>query len=312
MIPAYKFRFFAIAIAISLSTLAQAETPDACPRDEKEFASIQQRAEANDPSAQTGLASCYDLGMHVKPDGKESIRWITKAANQGYVPAEYELGRIYLYGRGIPIDYAQALIWERRAAEQGDPRAQRDLAFMYERGFGVEHDAAQGAALNRKAAEKGDAMALLRLAQARENGDGVAKDENEAELWYIKAGMQKVPEAQLSLARMYSRRTPLPCTKAMEWYGRAADSGQAQAMFEIGKLYQEKKCAIDGPSTDAAAYTWFSLGGRFGSSQSRLAAELSGSTLRPAQKRNADLAIERWMKKYTVEQKKDDEEEEER
>ena len=89
------------------------------------------------------LAICYDLGMHVKPDGKESIRWITKAANQGYAPAEYELGRIYLYGRGIPVDYAQALIWERKAAEQGDPRAQRDLAFMYERGFGVAADPAK-------------------------------------------------------------------------------------------------------------------------------------------------------------------------
>ena len=44
-------------------------------------------------AAQTDIGfSCYDLGMHVKPDGKESIRWITKAANQGYVPAEYELG----------------------------------------------------------------------------------------------------------------------------------------------------------------------------------------------------------------------------
>ena len=79
----------------------------------------------------------------MKPDGKESISWTTKAANQGYVPAEYELGRIYLYGRGIPVDYAQALIWERKAAEQGDPRAQRDLAFMYERGFGVAADPAK-------------------------------------------------------------------------------------------------------------------------------------------------------------------------
>ena len=142
MIPAYKLRLFVIAIAISLSALAQAEKSDACPRDDKDFTAIQQRAEANDPAAQMALASCYDLGMHVKPDGKESISWITKAANQGYVPAEYELGRIYLYGRGIPVDYAQALTWERKAAEQGDPRAQRDLAFMYERGFGVAADPA--------------------------------------------------------------------------------------------------------------------------------------------------------------------------
>ncbi|HEY2115787.1 MAG TPA: tetratricopeptide repeat protein [Candidatus Angelobacter sp.] len=310
MIPAYKLRLFAIAIAISISALAQAEKTDACPRDDKDFAAIQQRADANDPAAQIALASCYDLGMHVKPDGKESIRWITKAANQGYAPAEYELGRIYLYGRGINTDYAQALIWERKAAEKGDPRAQRDLAFMYERGLGVNHDAAQVAALNRKAAEKGDARAQLRLAQALENGDGIAKDENEAELWYIKAGMQKLPEAQLGLARIYAKKNPLPCQKAIEWYGRAAKSGEAQAMYEVGKLYLDKKCATDGPG-DSTAYMWFSLGGRFGSSQSRLNAELLSSALKPAQKRNADLAIERWMKEYTAEQKKENEEEEE-
>src|SRR5579864_7207166 len=105
MIPAYKLSVFIIAIAISISALAQAQRTDACPRDDKDFTTIQQRADANDPAAQAALASCYDLGTHVKPDGKESIRWITRAANQGYVPAEYELGRIYLYGRGINIDY---------------------------------------------------------------------------------------------------------------------------------------------------------------------------------------------------------------
>jgi len=309
MNPARLVLFTIATLSFGIARSQEARTP-ACPRDDASFVTVQKRVEAKDPVAETTLASCYDLGMHVQPDGKESIRLLTEAAGQGYAPAQYEVGRIYLYGRGIPIDYAQALVWERKAAEQGDPRAQRDLAFMYERGFGVERDAAQVVALNRKAAQKGDPQAQFRLAHALENGDGIAKDENEAELWYIKAGMQRVPEAQLSLARIYAKRNPLPCGKAIEWYGRAAESGEAQAMFELGKLYQEKKCAIDGPSTDAAAYTWFSLGGRFGSAQSRLAAELSGSALKPVQKRNADLAVERWMKKYTAEQKKDEEEEE--
>jgi uncharacterized protein len=296
--------------AVNLAAAQPQGKSDSCPRDDKDFAAIQQHAEAKDPVAQTTLASCYDLGMHVQADGKESIRWITKAANQGYAPAEYELGKIYLYGRGIEADYAQALLWERKAAEQGDPRAQRDLAFMYERGLGVEHDAAQTATLNRKAAEKGDPRAQLRLAQALESGDGVTKDENEAELWYIKAGVQRVPEAQLSLARIYAKKTPTQCGKTIEWYVRAAESGDAQAMFELGKLYQDRKCNTEG-SSDSTAYMWFSLGGRFGSSRSRLAAELLSPTLKPVQKRNADLAIERWTKKYTAEQKGENEEEKE-
>src|SRR6185312_967295 len=65
---------FAIAVmSFGVVHAQEARTP-VCPRDDKDFVAIQQRAEANDPTAQTALASCYDLGMHVQPNGKELIR----------------------------------------------------------------------------------------------------------------------------------------------------------------------------------------------------------------------------------------------
>jgi hypothetical protein len=81
-------------------------------------------------------------------------------------------------------------------------------------------------------------------------------------------------------------------------------------MYELGKLYMDKKCTTDGPR-DSTAYLWFSLGGRFGSSRSRLGAEMLGSALKPVQKRNADLAVTRWLKKYAAAHKEDHEEEKE-
>jgi uncharacterized protein len=311
MKPRHKLLFLGIAILSSATALAQQSSPDVCPGNAKDFTAVQQRAEANDPAAQMALASCYDLGLHVQPDGKASIHWLTEAGNQDYAPAQYELGRIYLYGRGIPIDYAKALQWERKAADHGDPRAQRDLAFMYERGFGVEHDAAQVAVLNRKAAEHGDPQAQLHLAEALENGAGVAKDENEAKLWYIKAGMQKVPDAQLRLARIYARDLPQHCRETIDWYGRAALSGESQAMYELGKLYMEKKCPASAAS-DSTAYMWFVLAGRFGSAQGKMDAEILSTALTPVRKRNAGQAAERWLKRYAAVQKKENEEEEEK
>lgn len=302
MIPAYKLRLFAIAIAISLSTLAQAETPDACPRDDKDFIAVQQRADANDPAAQTALASCYDLGMHVKPDGKESIRWITKAANQGYAPAEYELGRIYLYGRGIPIDYAQALIWERKAAEQGDPRAQRDLAFMYERGFGVAADPAKAAEWNQKAAAQGNAEAQLHLAKALDEGAGVNKDAQEARRWYSEAARQEQPAAQLELARQSAGQGN--CPVAVHWYEEAAGHAEAQAMVELGRLYLGK-C---GPDKDKA-FTWFTLGEWFGSSESKAELERLARRITLAQKKRARLAAAQWLKEHPGTDKEEEEEE---
>jgi hypothetical protein len=297
-------RLFLLAIATLSFGIARSQEArtQVCPRDDKDFTAIQQRADANDPVAQTALASCYDLGMHVKPNGRESIRWITKAANQDYVPAEYELGRIYLYGRGIPIDYAQALIWERKAAEKGDPRAQRDLAFMYERGFGVAADPAQAAEWNRKAAMQGNAEAQVHLAKGFDEGVGVSKDSEEARKWYAKAARQEQPTAQLELARESAGQGN--CPVAVHWYEEAAGYGQEQAMYELGRLYLSK-CGLDKDK----AFTWFTIGTRFGSSESKKEVDRLSTAMPAAQKKHAEVMAAKWIKEHPGSDKEEDEEE---
>jgi TPR repeat protein len=298
----HKLYFCALTIISFVSALAEQARSDVCPRDAKDFSTIQQRAEAKDAAAQMALASCYDLGMHVKPDGKGSIHWLTESANQGYEPAEYELGRIYLYGRGIPIDYAQALTWERKAAKKGDPRAQRDLAFMYERGFGVTADPAKAAEWNQKAATQGNAEAQLHLAKALDEGAGVNKDAEGARRWYSKAARQEQPAAQLELARQSAGQGN--CPVAVHWYDEAAGHGQAEAMYELGRLYLGR-C---GPDEDNA-FTWFTIGARFGSSESKAEAERLAQRLTPAQKKHAELAAAKWIKEHPGSDKEEDEEE---
>lgn len=301
MNPARFFLFAIATLSFGIAHSQETRTP-VCPRDDKDFVAIQQRADANDPAAQTALATCYDLGMHVEPDGKESIRWITKAANQGYVPAEYELGRIYLYGRGIPVDYAQALIWERKAAEQGDARAQRDLAFMYERGFGVAADPAQAAEWNQKAATQGNAEAQLHLAKALDEGAGVNKDADEARKWYAKAARLEQPAAQLELARQSAGQGN--CSVAVHWYEEAAGHGEAQAMYELGRLYSNK-C---GPNRELV-FKWFTIGAKFGSEESKKEVERMSMTMPSVQKKRAELAAAKWIKEHPGSDKEEDEEE---
>ena len=273
-----------------------------CPQDAAGFAHIQQRARAKDPAAETTLAFCYDLGRHVQPDGRKSIRLLTEAAEQGYVPAQYQIGRIYLYGRGIPADYQKALLWEKKAAEQGDSRAQRDLAFMYERGFGVKPDPAQAAAWNRKAAAQGVADAQLHLAQALDHGAGVSKDPAEARQWYAKAAQQKQPAAQLQLARVYARNRD--CGAAVHWYKKAAEGGETQAMLELGKLYLEKTCGED----RAQAFLWFTIGSRFGLQECKTEASKLAPMISPEQKTRDQVAAEQWIKKHSGARKEEEEE----
>jgi hypothetical protein len=302
MISPCKLLFFVISVAnFGFATQGQ-DKPDVCPREAKDFAVIQKRAETKDPAAQTALASCYDLGVHVKPDGKASIRLLTEAANQGYAPAEYELGRIYLYGRGIEADYAQALLWERKAAEQGDARAQRDLAFMYERGFGVAADPEHAAEWNRKAAMQGNAEAQLHLARGLDEGVGVSKDAGEARKWYAKAARQEQPLAQLELAREFAGRGN--CPVAIHWYEEAAGHGQVDAMYELGRLYLNR-C---GPNKDRA-FTWFTIGARFRSEESKREADKMATAMPAAQKKHAEVGAAKWIKEHPGRDKEEDEEE---
>ncbi|HKV91503.1 MAG TPA: tetratricopeptide repeat protein [Candidatus Angelobacter sp.] len=302
MNPAYRFVFFAIA-TLSFSAASSQDRTPVCPRDTDGFAAMQKRVEARDPVAETELASCYDLGQHVKPDGKESIHWLTEAAGQGYGPAEYELGRIYLYGRGVPADYAKALQWEQKAADQGDPRAQRDLAFMYERGFGVKADPGQAEEWNRKAAAQGHTEAQTQLARALDQGSGVAKNPSEAQQWYARAASQHDPAAQLELARKFAAETN--CSAAIRWYKEAATHGQAVAMYELGNLYLSNKCG----ASKYRAYTWFTIGARFGSVESKAEAEKLESILTSSQKNQARLNAEQWIKKHPGADEEEDEEE---
>lgn len=293
--------FVIVMLDLGIAHAQEARTP-VCPRDDAGFSAMQKKAEAKEPEAQTALASCYDLGLHVQPNGKDAIHWLSEAANQGYGPAEYELGRIYLYGRGVPADYAQALNWERKAAEQGDPRAQRDLAFMYERGFGVAADPAQAAEWNRKAAAQGNAEAQIHLAKALDDGAGVSKDAEEARKWYAQAAKQEHPAAQLELARESAGQGN--CPVAAHWYEEAAGHGETQAMYELGRLYLSK-C---GPDRERA-FTWFTIGAKFGSDESKQEADSLAVKMPATQKKRAGLAAAKWIKDHPGSDKEEDEEE---
>ena len=173
---------------------------------------------------------------------------------------------------------------------------------MYERGFGVAADPTQAAEWNRKAAMQGNAEAQVQLARGLDEGVGVSKDADEARKWYAKAARQEHPVAQLELARQSAGQGN--CPVAVHWYEEAAGHGQAQAMYELGRLYLNR-C---GPDKDKA-FTWFMIGTRFRSSESKAEAEGLAKRLTLAQKKHAELAAAKWIKEHPGSDKEEDEEE---
>ena len=68
------------------------------------------------------------------------MRWFRKAADQGFAPAQYNLGLIYANGRGVPVDYAEAFKWFTGAADKEFALAQSKIGIMYQSGYGVQQD----------------------------------------------------------------------------------------------------------------------------------------------------------------------------
>jgi hypothetical protein len=60
----------------------------------------------------------------VAQDETEAVKWLDKAADQGFAHAQFDLGAMYDKGRGVPQDYVQAYKWLDLAAARfpaGEP-----------------------------------------------------------------------------------------------------------------------------------------------------------------------------------------------
>lgn len=63
-------------------------------------------------------------------DPNEGIKWIRKAAENGYSHAQLELGACYFTGRGVTQDIKTADFWIRKSANQGNPDAKNTLKML--------------------------------------------------------------------------------------------------------------------------------------------------------------------------------------
>ncbi len=64
-------------------------------------------------------ANCYEDGLGVKTNKAWAVKWYRKAAEQGDVGSQFNLGNCYHNGDGVPKDFAEAAKWYRKAAKKG-------------------------------------------------------------------------------------------------------------------------------------------------------------------------------------------------
>jgi uncharacterized protein len=212
----------AAAIALlSLSLAAQERLPDSYLQrlatidglqklTSSDLAGLTSRAQSGAPEAQYQLALAYGAGRILPRNKAEAQRWMLRAAEQGYVPAETDVGATYLDKQvtdRVP-DSADAERWLRMAATQGDAEAQLWLGLGYKRGYFGGIDYQESLKWLRKSAAQGLPDAQFALAQMYEDGHGVLVSDEDAAYWYRRAAdhfadVSGVFQAEVQLAYMY-------------------------------------------------------------------------------------------------------------
>ncbi len=198
------------------------------------------RADAGQPIAQFYLGTLFDPTTdraHATPERtSEAIAWYQKAADRGNMTAAGNLGGLLAYDRpGRAADYAEAFRWLDLAASSA-AQAQRELGQLYRLGHGVPADITKGMDLIRAAAEHNDVGAELILAQAYDRGsDGLTQDRHEAAMLFQKAALANNPLAQreLGIHLMNGLGVPVDRDKALNWFKRAAEHGDAYSKAQL-------------------------------------------------------------------------------
>lgn len=249
---------------------------DECVKDMliKDIEAIKKAAEKNEVQAMIALACCFDQGIGVKQNyqkatelyirlaekenlplahyeagcrfyiGKgikqndaQAIKFLTLAANQGFVLAEFLLAEIYRKGFGaVSIDDSLATQYYLKAAQHGHAESARKLGCAYHAGLGTDKDYAKAISWWEKACQLGDCVAAFNLSAMYQDGTGVAKDAAKS-VYYLKIAAElNDPDAQEILGFCYyygdeERNVKKDKQKGLQWIKRAADNNSSQAQF---------------------------------------------------------------------------------
>ena len=254
----YKDVAFTVAERYENGIGARQDWPKAC----QWYAKSAQNGNAE---AQYQLANHYDRGIGVQKEFQTAVYWYQQAAAQNHVEAQVVLGKCYETGHGTPQQPEKAKDMYSKAAEQGNVFAQFFLGQCYEKGFGVEEEPVIALGWYTKSAENGFVDAQRRLADCYLNGYCVRGNIRKAASWYEKAAEQGdsysaeklktlydnysvalevdaedgEPESQYRLGSCYyfGKGTSKNIEKALEWFNKAANSGNDKAQVVLGDFY---------------------------------------------------------------------------
>ena len=184
--------------------------------------------------AQGDLGAIYLMGhdgAHIKPDPSKAVEWLTKSANAGDGESAYQLGEAYSNGTHLPLDLGRAAMWYRKGVDRKDGRSMVKLAKLVQ---GTDHKEAM--ALYRSADAIDQSEASAGLASYFPWGTMPATDAEIVEAQKQHAQLGDV-QAQIAMAIRCGTGAGIDqdAVAALDWWTQAAETGDAMAQRQVGR-----------------------------------------------------------------------------
>lgn len=195
---------------------------------------------SGDAQAQCELGKCYADGEIVEQDYKKSLSWFNEAVKNGNVMAIACLGVMYELGYGVEADINKAIEYYQRAAYENDSTGTYNIGLCYFYGKGIVKENKRRA-INyiTEVAEAGfiEAMKFLITYYCERS------DFEKSFYWLEKVALTGDDDCQLRVGRCYEKGTSFveqDKEKAFEWYLKAAEQGNEQALERVNVYYASK------------------------------------------------------------------------
>lgn len=196
-----------------------------------------QKEDADNPTAPQAM---YEKAQQLlKPnvenaasDYAGALHWLRRAAEEGLLRAQLDLGGIYYAGgHGLEPDARLAYDWFTKAAAQGSKEAEVFLGLLHYDGRLGQKDAESAMKHWRIAAEAGIAEGQYRLGRLLAQDE---KSRQEGVDWLVKASAA-VPQAATALGNLYYKYLEDASTSAA-WYEKGALAGDALAQHIFAEM----------------------------------------------------------------------------
>ena len=227
---------------------------------DKAFKLYKQSAELGNPRGELSLSQVYLLGRGTESDPDAAVVWLEKAEQHGNTGVE-QVRTMYpqiMFGMGLDKlgDGANSggpnpelgVRLVRKAAELGHGEAQVTLGMLYLNGNNVEQDFEAGLEWLRKAVESGNRQAISALDRydrpeaynAAANKEFAKKDQADKEkvfrlMKHAAEGGLAASQSTLGFLYMNGYGVLPDYQKGMEWFRKAADQGDENAVRSIQK-----------------------------------------------------------------------------